>query len=79
MTTEQLQAHLRLLQVLPVRTHKEPDPRNCGHEGRPSDEKHRSRKAMISSLVAQGWKVSAIAKHMELTRQTVYNYTRKKR
>ena len=77
MTEIQLEAHKRLLTILPVRSHvflSAPVVSRGG--GRfPREKTHRLRDR-ARALHANGWTASRISKRLRITRQTVYNYVK---
>jgi transcriptional regulator of acetoin/glycerol metabolism len=79
MTSLQAAVHLKLLSTLPVRTHCVPMETSLKGGGRVrTDAECAVVRMKIQAMQAKGWKVAKIAKHLEMSRQTVYNYLRKR-
>ena len=77
MTTEQSEAHKRLLSILPVRTHTvfEKVTKTGGRVR--TDEQCQALRRRIRSMRRNGLEPRGIAKALNVSRQTVYNYLHK--
>ena len=80
MTSLQAAAHLKLISMLPVRTHLTVDDSPRGGGGRVrTDEEVAAMRRRVFALISKGWRVPRISKHLQVSRQTIYNYLRKDR
>ena len=76
MTREQLEAHKRLLTILPAKTHVlrgdiRERRKGCG---RKTEERMAALRKRARNLKSRGWNVPRIAKILRMSRQTVYTY-----
>ena len=78
MTQEQALAHQRLLEILPVRTHVVIEPTNRKSGGRlRTDEECQILRRKIRRMRRDGLEPRGIARALNVSRQTVYNYLHK--
>ena len=73
---EQMKAHMRLMSILPVRTHKQPMERGVS-KTRSSPQKVVEKLKRITALKASGLKPRQIARELGMSRQMVHTYLKR--